>query len=252
MKDAGGRAPARGGHPGGLVIVGGLPERVEGALRVFEAAGFTRTEEPAGAGPNRVLGLPGGGAETLRAIDASGLRYVLVHHGPPDGEPGGTYERAHHRVEFAELPQLARRVLARAGLLVSCVAFAYRNGIPAESAWVVDVRCLDNPYWVPELRPLSGLDPRVRDYVLRQPAAGRLLDGVQAVFEGVLGDYRHRGRTELTLAFGCTGGRHRSVAVARAMADRLARRPDLDVEFRARDLEEAEAQARPPDPPPVP
>jgi len=225
-------------HPATLVIVGGLPERVEGALRVFESAGFTRTDEPAGAGPNLVLGLPGGGADTLRAIDASGLRYVVVHHGPPDGEPGGTYERAHHRVEFAELAQLARRVLARPSLLVTCLAFAYRNGIPEGSAWVVDVRCLDNPYWVPELRPLSGLDPRVREYVLGQPAARRLLDGLQSVFEDMVGEYRQRGRMELTLAFGCTGGRHRSVAVARAMADRLARRPDLDVDFLARDLED--------------
>jgi P-loop ATPase protein family len=220
----------------GLVIVGGPPDRVETALRVFEAAGFVRTLELSDGASDRVLGAPGGGAETLRAADALGLRYLLVHSGAPDGQPGGTYERAHHRVEAAVPPDLARRARTRDRLLVTCLAFAYRNGIPEGSAWVVDVRFLENPYWVPELKPLHGLDEPVRDFVLRQPAAGRFLDGLQTTLEAVLDDYRQRGRMELTLAFGCTGGRHRSVVMARAMADRLADRQDIEVEFQAREL----------------
>jgi hypothetical protein len=220
-----------------LVIVGGAaPERVEVAVRAFEVEGFTRTDRLDDSAPNRVLGLPGGGAEALRAADGAGVRYLLVHHGPPDGAPGGTYERAHHRVESGELGELARRVKARDRMLVTCLAFAYKNGIPACSAWVVDARFLDNPYWVPGLRPLNGLDLAVRDFVLAQAAARRLLDGVQATFEAVLDEYRRRGRMEVTLAFGCTGGQHRSVVLAREMADRLRRRPDVDVEFRAREL----------------
>lgn len=220
-----------------LVIVGAATaERVEAAVRAFEAEGFTRTDRLDDPSPDRVLGLTGGAAGALRTADAAGVRYLLVHSGPPDGTSGGTYERAHHRVEAGELGELARRARARERMLIVCLAFAYRHGIPAGSAWVVDVRFLDNPYWVPELRALNGLDPAVRDFVLGQPAACRLLDGVQATFEAVLADYRRRGRMELTLAFGCTGGEHRSVVVARELADRLRGRPDVDVEFRAREL----------------
>src|SRR6266700_4956491 len=225
-----------------LVIVGGAtPERVEAALLVFEAEGWRRAADLTrldGGAPDHVLAAPGGAADTLRAADELGLRYVLVHSGASDGQPAGTYDRAHHRVESAQLAELARRVKARDRLLVSCLAFGYRLGIPEGSAWVVDVRFLDNPYWVPELRPLNGLDAPVRDFVLGQPAASALLDGLLGTLETVLDEYRRRGRMELTLAFGCTGGQHRSVAIARALADRLReRRVDLDVEFRARELE---------------
>ena len=219
-----------------LVVVGGSLDRVEAALRVFEAAGFIRTSAMHDGAANHVLGLPGGGAEALRAADDRGVAYVLVHHGPDDGEPEGTYDRAHHRVEAAQLPELARRLLTRDRLLVTCLAFAYKNGLPEGAAWLVDVRFLDNPYWVPELKPLDGRHPAVRDYVLRQPAAIRVLDGLQATLEAVLDEYRRRGRMELVLGFGCTGGRHRSVVMAAAMAERLARRDDIDVEFRAREL----------------
>jgi RapZ C-terminal domain len=227
-----------------LVIVGGAtPERVEAALRAFEAEGWRRAahlDDLDGGAPDHVLGAPGGAAETLRAADDRGLRYVLVHHGPSDRQPAGTYERAHHRVESAQLAELARRVRSRDTLLVRCLAFGYRHGIPEGSAWVVDVRFLENPYWVPGLRHLNGLDEPVRRYVLDQPAAGALLDGLQRTLEAVLDEYRRRGRMALTLAFGCTGGQHRSVAVAAALAERLREsRPDLEVEFRARELEPA-------------
>jgi len=198
-----------------LVVVGGAtPERVEEALRAFESAGFTRTAAMDDGEANHVVGLPGGGAEALRRADARGVTYLLVHNGPDDGEPEGTYERAHHRVESGQLPELARRLLARDRLLVTCLAFAFKNGIPEGCAWVVDVRFLDNPYWVPELKPLDGRHPAVRDYVLGQPQATRALDGLQATFESLLDEYRRRGRMELTFAFGCTGGRHRSVYFA--------------------------------------
>jgi RNase adaptor protein for sRNA GlmZ degradation len=192
---------------------------------------------------NHLLGAPDGGADVLRAADALGLRYTLVHHGPPDRQPGGTYERAHHRVESHQLPELARRLLARDRLLVTCLAFAYKNGIPEGAAWLVDVRFLENPYWVPELKDLDGRHPAVREFVLMSPAATHLLDGLQSTFESVLDDYRLRGRMELIFAFGCTGGQHRSVTMASEMAERLRRRDDIDVELSFRDLG-AEAAAR--------
>jgi hypothetical protein len=221
-----------------LVIVGATGGReVEDALAAFEAAGFTRTRELTDSEPNRVLAVAGGGAETLSAADDLGVRYLLVHVGVPDGQPGGTHERAHHRVELAQLPELADRVRTRDRMLVTCVAFGYKHGMPPEAAWVADVRFLDNPYWVPELRPLTGLDEPVREYVLGQPAAVRALDGLAALLGGLLDEYARRGRMELTVAFGCTGGRHRSVAMAAEMARRLEAIDGIDVRLRLREVE---------------
>ncbi|HEY7198895.1 MAG TPA: RNase adapter RapZ [Candidatus Dormibacteraeota bacterium] len=220
----------------GLVIVGGAcEERVTSAVAAFEAAGWSPARElDPWSEADGVLATSD--PALLREADARGIRYVLVHHGPDDGVAEGTYARAHHRVERDQLPELARRLRTRDRLLVTCLAFAFKNGIPEGSAWVVDGRFLDNPYWVPELRDLDGRDPRVRDYVLCQPAAATLLDGLEATLVPLLPAYR--GRTELTLAFGCTGGRHRSVVLAAEMARRLSAVEGIDVEFRARELDE--------------
>jgi UPF0042 nucleotide-binding protein len=133
--------------------------------------------------------------------------------------------------------ELAPQLRSRERLLITCLAFGYKRGIPDGAAWVVDVRLLDNPYWVDELRPLDGRDPRVRDFVVEQPAAQELLDNLERTLRAAVPHYRERGRSQLVVAFGCTGGRHRSVAVAREMAARLEGLEGADVEFRARDLE---------------
>jgi len=221
----------------GLVIVGGAcEERVTSAVAAFEAEGWAPARElQAWAEADGVLATSD--PAVLHEADALGIRYVLVHHGPDDGVAEGTYARAHHRVERDQLPELARRLRSRDRLLVTCLAFAFKNGIPEGSAWVVDARFLDNPYWVPELRPLDGRDPRVRDYVLCQAAATAMLDGLEATLIPLLAAYAERGRMELTIAFGCTGGRHRSVALAAEMARRLSAVEGVDVEFRARELD---------------
>jgi hypothetical protein len=220
-----------------LVIVGAASSDLcESAVRVFEAEGFTRAHEVTDREPNRVLELPCGGAGTLLAADRSNVRYLLVHVGAPDGQPGGTHERAHHRVEPAQLAELARRARSRERMLVTCMAFGFKHGIPEASAWMVDVRFLDNPYWVPELKPLDGRDARVRAHVLGQPAAGVLLDGLEATLVPLLSEYARTGRMELTVAFGCTGGRHRSVVLAHELARRLAADGRIDVEVGMRDL----------------
>lgn len=219
-----------------LVIVGGAsPERVDTALRAFEAEGWAPARE---LGPWEEADgvLAARDPAQLREADGRGIRYVLVHHGPDDGAAEGTYARAHHRVESSQLPELARRLRSRERLLVTCLAFAYKNGIPEGSAWVIDARFLDNPYWVPELRPLTGLEPAVQDHVLGQPAALALLDGLEATLARLLPEYGRRGRMEMTVAFGCTGGRHRSVVLAAEMACRLRAVAGIDVEFRAREL----------------
>jgi UPF0042 nucleotide-binding protein len=90
---------------------------------------------------------------------------------------------------------------------------------------------------VEELRPLDGRDARVRDYVIKQPAAQELLDNLERTLRAALPHYRDRGRSQLVVAFGCTGGRHRSVAMAREMASRLDGVENADVEFVARELD---------------
>jgi UPF0042 nucleotide-binding protein len=183
-----------------------------------------------------MLRLQDGVAAALKDADRRGIAYILVHVGPDQGEPGGSHERAHHRVEAAQLPELAHRLRSRETMLVTCLAFAFRNGIPPESAWVIDARFLDNPYWVEELRPLDGRDHRVQEYVLGQPEAVELLDGLEGTLRSILPAYRRRGRMELTVAFGCTGGRHRSVVLAGEMAKRLSGFEGIEVEVRLRDL----------------
>lgn len=186
------------------------------------------------AGIEEVVVLGADQAGRLRAADAGGVRYTLVHVGVDDSVPGGSFERAHHRVPLAQVPELAERLRPRVRPLVTCLAFAYKHGLPEDATWLVDVRFLDNPYWVPQLRELSGLHPEVADYVLRQPAALELMSRLEAVLRWALPLYQ---RDHLTVAFGCTGGKHRSVALAAEMARRLAEIDSIDVEFVTRDLE---------------
>ncbi|MBK5222376.1 MAG: RNase adapter RapZ [Acidimicrobiia bacterium] len=108
--------------------------------------------------------------------------------------------------------------LMRTGVM----SFGYKNGLPLDVDLVIDCRFLPNPHWVDELRPLSGLDAPVRDYVLSQPETGEFLDRLDDLFELVLPAFVREGKSYLTVAFGCTGGRHRSVALAEAIAERLA------------------------------
>jgi len=175
-------------------------------------------------------------AEMLRDADKRQLRYVLIHVGEKDGEAGGSHERAHHRIAAQELPELARRLKSRGRMLVTCVAFGYKEGIPADADWVVDTRFLANPYWEPELKPLSGQDQAVRDYVLAQPAAKTMLQGLLDTLRPLLPLYREQGKQHLTVAFGCTGGRHRSVVLAAELAHSLAEEGQVDTELSYRDL----------------
>lgn len=221
-----------------LVVVGGTTEpELDEAVGVFLDSGFQLARWlSAWEEADAVLPLRGDAAATLKDADAQNIKYVLVHVGAADGRPGGSHDRAHHRVDIAQLRELAQRLRSRERLLVTCVAFGYKNGIPDGASWVVDVRLLENPYWVEELRPLDGHDPRVRDFVIEQPAARELLDNLEKTLRAAIPHYRERGRSHLTVAFGCTGGRHRSVAMAEEMAARLQREGDIDVEFAARDL----------------
>ena len=119
------------------------------------------------------------------------------------------------------------------GLRLNIISFGYKYGLPVDADLVADCRFLPNPHWVPELRPLSGLDASVREYVLGQPAASAFLSAYLAVLEVSLAGFEREGKRYVTLAIGCTGGKHRSVAMAEQLAARLAGR---DVTVSHRDL----------------
>ncbi len=109
----------------------------------------------------------------------------------------------------------------RTGLVVSISSFGFRHGVPAEADIVWDVRFLPNPHFVPALRPHSGLDPAVRDHVLEQAVTRRFIHRFLPLLDEVLPAYEQEGKSYLTLSFGCTGGRHRSVAIAERVAEHL-------------------------------
>jgi UPF0042 nucleotide-binding protein len=119
------------------------------------------------------------------------------------------------------------------GLRLNIVSFGYKYGLPVDADLVADCRFLPNPHWVPSLRPLSGCDAAVRDYVLSQPGAAEFLDAYLAVLEVSLAGFEREGKRYVTLAVGCTGGKHRSVAISEQIAARLAGR---DVTVSHRDL----------------
>jgi UPF0042 nucleotide-binding protein len=110
------------------------------------------------------------------------------------------------------------------GLRLNIVSFGYKYGLPVDADLVADCRFLPNPHWVPELQALSGLDASVRDYVLGQPAATAFLAAYLSVLDVSLPGFEREGKRYVTLAVGCTGGKHRSVAMAEQLAARLSGR----------------------------
>ncbi len=104
---------------------------------------------------------------------------------------------------------------------MTVVSFGYKYGLPVDSDLVVDCRFLPNPHWVPELRPRTGTDPEVSAYVLSRPGATEFLDGYTALLKTVTEGYRTERKRYVTLAVGCTGGKHRSVAMAEELGARL-------------------------------
>jgi len=119
------------------------------------------------------------------------------------------------------------------GLRLNIISFGYKYGLPVDADLVADCRFLPNPHWVTELRAMSGLDAPVRDYVLGQPSAKAFVDAYLSVLDVSLPGFEREGKRYVTLAVGCTGGKHRSVAIAQELAARLSGR---DVAVSHRDL----------------
>jgi UPF0042 nucleotide-binding protein len=107
-------------------------------------------------------------------------------------------------------------------LRLAVMSFGFKYGVPLDADFVFDMRFLPNPYWVPELRALTGVDEPVAEYVMAQDGAGEFVDAVAALMRPVTAGYLKEGRRYATLAVGCTGGKHRSVATARELAARLS------------------------------
>ncbi|MFM1788781.1 MAG: hypothetical protein RLZZ12_130 [Actinomycetota bacterium] len=108
-----------------------------------------------------------------------------------------------------------------AALKVNVLSFGYKFGIPADADLVMDCRFIPNPHWQPDLRPKTGLDKEVSEAVLNTNSVPEFLDRYVSLFESIAKGYLHEGKKFLTLAIGCTGGKHRSVAVAEELARRL-------------------------------
>jgi len=107
-------------------------------------------------------------------------------------------------------------------MLLHLISFSYKHGIPPEADLVMDVRFLPNPYFVDELRPLTGNEPRVREFVLGQEETRAFLNHFYGFLDFLLPRFQREGKTHLTLALGCTGGQHRSVVIANVVGEHLS------------------------------
>jgi UPF0042 nucleotide-binding protein len=116
------------------------------------------------------------------------------------------------------------------------LSFGFKYGLPVDADLVADMRFLPNPFWIDELRSLSGEDKAVSDYVLAQEGAEEFLDAYVAALRPILAGYQRENKSHTMIAIGCTGGKHRSVAMALALGERLAAESDLRVRVRHRDL----------------
>lgn len=214
-----------------LALVLGLPSHQEGALDV------ARSLRDAGHRV-RTLFLDASTAELVKRYGATRRKHPL------DDGRGGVEDAVTRERSMLEpvkgaadmvidtsamtVHQLKSRIAeffatagASEGMRISVVSFGYKHGIPLDVDLVFDVRFLPNPHWDERLRPLSGLDPDVARHVLAGPLADDFLDRLQSMFDVLLPAYRDEGRSYLSVAIGCTGGRHRSVAIAERFASWL-------------------------------
>jgi UPF0042 nucleotide-binding protein len=137
-----------------------------------------------------------------------------------------------------DLRQAIERLYAEGGvrpMVITLVTFGYKYGAPYELDLLFDVRFLPNPHFVQELRPYTGEDPRVKEYVMGRPDSEEFVARLEAFLTYLLPRYRSEGKSYLTIGFGCTGGRHRSVAVSLTIAERL-RLNGYDVNIKHRDI----------------
>ena len=144
---------------------------------------------------------------------------------------------------------LAEEVLEPDGkhprLLIHVVSFGFKHGLPIDADLVFDVRFLPNPYYVNSMREQTGDDPNVRDYVMKWPLTQQFLEKLWSLIDFTIPHYINEGKSQLTVAIGCTGGRHRSVAIANYIGEKLKQRyPGVIVEHRDKDRNEVRGPLR--------
>jgi RNase adapter protein RapZ len=125
---------------------------------------------------------------------------------------------------------------ARSKLAVTLTSFGHKHGLPRDSDIVLDMRFLPNPHWEAELRPLTGFDPQVVEYMSRDGKLEAFYERLEPLLDFLIPEYIAEGKAHLSVAVGCTGGRHRSVAITEALAARLRARDDVEVEIVHRDV----------------
>jgi UPF0042 nucleotide-binding protein len=196
-----------------------------------------------------ILYLDCSGAELIRRYDETRRRHPLAADRP--AEDGIARERGLTALlrqaadsildttdlTPAELREELRRRYAedRDQPVVTIASFGYARGVSRTADLMFDMRFIANPHWVEELRPLTGIEQPVRDYCANDAAWGQAMDNIEALLRDLIPRYWAAGKTYLTVAFGCTGGRHRSVAAAVEMAERL-REAGIPANIRHRDL----------------
>jgi UPF0042 nucleotide-binding protein len=180
----------------------------EGALAVLDGVRIERERlAPLRASATRVIDTTNSSVHDLR-------RLLVAHFGPASGGA----------------PRMVTRM----------VSFGFKYGTPVDADLVLDVRFLDNPYFVPELKPLTGLDEAVAAYVLAAPETQEFLRRTRALLEYVMPRYEREGKSYLTIAIGCTGGRHRSVTIAEALAKEIAASTGAEIAVVHRDAQRGE------------
>jgi UPF0042 nucleotide-binding protein len=196
-----------------------------------------------------ILYLDCSGAELIRRYDETRRRHPLAADRP--AEDGIARERdvmaqirssADSILDTTDLTpaelrdELRRRYSEdRDQPVITIASFGYARGVSRTADLMFDMRFVDNPHWVEELRPMTGIDRPVRDYCGKDPAWGQSMAHIEALLKDLIPRYWAAGKNYLTVAFGCTGGRHRSVAAAVEMAERL-REAGIPVNIRHRDL----------------
>src|SRR5438309_1160025 len=212
-----------------LILIDGGKGQLSAALEVMETAGYADIPTFALAKEREEIFAPGRAEPIVQERNSPGMflvqrirdeahRFAITHHRKVRARkaltsPLDSVEGIGPARKRALLRHFGSVQAIREAPLITCLACGYKNGAPADAALLIDARFLDNPYWVPELRDLSGRDPAVADYVMKQPAAGHLLEDVQSIVRDLLPLYQEKGRMHIVVAFGCIGGRQRSVVL---------------------------------------
>ena len=137
----------------------------------------------------------------------------------------------------AEIDKIFVDNIAFNNMVISVLSFGFKYGIPADADLVFDVRFLPNPYYVDELRPLTGMDEEIFQYVMVNETAQQFADKLEDMVKFLIPNYVREGKTSLVIAIGCTGGKHRSVTLARVLYDRLAETKEYGLRLEHRDIE---------------